>query len=37
MQLKNNTDLHHCLIGECINTEGGNQAVMIELEFKLIR
>ena len=27
-----NTDLHHCLMGECINTEGAKQAVMLELE-----
>ena len=34
----NNTDLHHCrLMGECMNTEGAKQAVMIELELKLIR
>ena len=40
-QLKNNdyndTDLHHCLIGEYMNTEDAKNALMIELELKLIR
>ena len=29
-ELFNNTDLHHCLMGECMNTEGAKQAAMIE-------
>ena len=35
--IKQNTDLHHCLMGECMNTASAKQAVMIEFEHKLIR
>ena len=30
----NNTNLHHCLMDECIITVGAKQAVMIKLELK---
>ena len=31
----NDTDLYHCLMSECIGTEGAKQTVMIKYELKV--
>ena len=31
------TELHHCLMGECVNADDARQAVMIEFEVAVIR